>query len=71
MARTDKDLPWEVRKARNETKFVFAWSDSGFRKGRRLLKRQHSKALRRYQPEAKDNGAKFPYSGFKRTWDFE
>lgn len=75
MARTDKDAPFVVRKARGEIPthggWYFYWSDSGFRKGRAALKRQRSKAIRRYSPESNNNGAKFPYSGLKRTWDFE
>lgn len=69
MSRTDKDTPWPVRKARNEK--VYYWSDSGFRKTRAWYKRHRSKSIRRYKPEATSNGAKFPYSGLKRTWDFE
>lgn len=78
MSRTDKDVPFRV-------KFPDGWvnyheamrqaalsGDSGFRKTRAFAKRRRNKNLRRYNKSlAGNNGAKFPYSGYKRTWDFE
>lgn len=69
MSRTDKDAPYRVRAANGER--VFYINDSNFRFQRRILKRLRSKAIRRYSPESKDNGAKSPYNGMRRTWDFE
>jgi hypothetical protein len=47
MSRTDKDLPWSVREARNEIPPYAGWGTcSGFRKGRKAIKRQGHKNFR-------------------------
>lgn len=72
MSRTDKDVPFKVLFPDGwKPGMSFSASDSGFRKTRKWLKRNRSKAIRRYAPEAYNNGAHPPYSGMKRTWDFE
>ena len=76
MSRTDKDLPYKVLfpegwPGMQEYKRAGISGDSGFRKYRKWLKRARNKSIRRYKPEASDNGAKPPYNGTKRTWDFE
>ena len=77
MSRTDKDEPFKVRYPDWEETVFYdkvyrpCSGDSGFRVTRRWLKRRRNKNIRRYSPESNNNGAKQPYNGLRRTWDFE
>lgn len=84
MSRTDKDMPVVVTHRDRIKGYAINGNplfdlnrgdaisgDSGFRKTRKFWKRARNKNIRRYSPESNDNGARPPYSGLKRTWDFE